>query len=274
MIRILQLTDLHVFAEPGTKLKGVPTLESLQEVVDWIEQQERAFDHIVVTGDHTHDERPESYRAVRAQLERLSGRRWQVPGNHDDRSVLRQVFPEVDQQIEGDDGAAFGATAADAGIRFSFRAGDWHCIGLDTHVPGEVSGRFDAEQERWLSDVLQRSTADQVVLFCHHPPIDVGSVWMDRIGLQQPEWLHNIVARDDRIQAIFCGHVHHDFAGQLHQAAVKAAPSTGIQFDPAGDVPRFAADPPGYRVIELNGTKLTSRVERLSEAKYVPTDES
>ena len=52
----------------------------------------KRFDHVVVTGDHTHDELPESYQAVRQILSPWLDRLWQVPGNHDDRTVLRSVF--------------------------------------------------------------------------------------------------------------------------------------------------------------------------------------
>jgi Icc protein len=273
MIRILQLTDLHVFAEPRLTLKGIPTRESLQEVVDWIVDREDPFDHVIITGDYTHDERSESYQAVREQLERIDGQRWQVPGNHDDRSVLRTVFPEVNQQIQLGAASAEGSIAADSPIRFSFVAGDWHCLGLDTHLPGEVPGLFDEEQQQWLTQQLQQSAAARIALFCHHPPIDVGSVWMDKIGLQRAEHLQALVFDDDRIRFIFCGHVHHDFSGTLHHAAVHATPSTGIQFDPAGDVPHFAPDAPGCRVIQLDGTELTHRIVRLPSVRYVPTED-
>ena len=47
------------------------------------------FDHLIVTGDHTHDELPQSYEAVRRILIPWLDRRGQVPGNHDARCVVR-----------------------------------------------------------------------------------------------------------------------------------------------------------------------------------------
>ena len=93
---------------------------------------------------------------------------------------------------------------------------------------------------------------------------------MDQIGLTGRELLQDVVKNDDRIRLICCGHVHHDFHGQLHQADVYAAPSTGIQFDPRGDHPTFAADAPGYRIIELTDDAFATRVVRLPEARFVP----
>ena len=51
-------------------------------------------DHVVVTGDHTHDELPETYAAVRELLEPFLDRLWLLPGNHDDRAALRAAFDD------------------------------------------------------------------------------------------------------------------------------------------------------------------------------------
>lgn len=269
MTRILQLTDLHVFSEPGQLLKGIPTRECLQDIVAHIQQHEPAYQHIIVTGDHTHDELPASYQAVQKILSPLhtsiattgtsdSVELWQVPGNHDDRGVLSSVFktqPHSDLPQH---------------INFHFTTGDWLCVGLDTHLPGSVSGLIDAQQTQWLKDLLTQSAAARIALFCHHPPVDVNSQWMDAIGLDGRELLHEVVRTDDRIRLICCGHVHHDFSASLFQAQILTTPSTGIQFDPAGDKPRFAADAPGYRVIEFHGLEYSTHVVRLPETKYIP----
>lgn len=258
MARILQLTDLHVFAEPEVRLKGIPTRECLQDVVDHVVANQRPFDHVVITGDHTHDELDASYRAVQDILSPLTGQVWQVPGNHDDRAVLRSVFsPRV-------------AGSAAERINFEFNADDWLCVGLDTHDPGEVSGEIEETQIAWLRNVLSNSSAASVVLFFHHPPVDIGSVWMDKIGLNGRELLRSVVEDDDRIRLICCGHVHHEFQSSLGNAKVVTTPATGIQFDPAGEVASFATAAPGYRVIELDGAQFSTQVVRLPQTKYTP----
>ncbi|MCJ7710445.1 MAG: metallophosphoesterase, partial [Chloroflexi bacterium] len=89
MTRIVQLTDLHVFADPSARLFGIPTRELLEDVVSHVEAHAGPVDHVVVTGDHTHDELPETYAAVRELLAPFLDRLWLLPGNHDDRAVLR-----------------------------------------------------------------------------------------------------------------------------------------------------------------------------------------
>ena len=258
MTRILQLTDLHVFCEPEQRLKGIPTRESLQDVVSWICENEAPFDHLIVTGDHTHDEKPESYRSVQQILAPWSDRIWQVPGNHDDRKILRSVFAD---RVSGQDSEQ---------VRFSFTDEGWLCVGLDTHLPGEVAGWIDQEQVDWLRDVIAESPDLQVALFLHHPPVDVGSEWMDRIGLGGRETLQQLIMDEERIRLMCCGHVHHEFESQIGSAEIHTTPSTGIQFNPAGAVANFAADAPGYRVIELGPDGFSTHVVRLPEVRYTP----
>lgn len=253
MIRILQLTDFHVFAHRAERLKGIDTCSSLETVVQHVLDSGVAFDHVIVTGDHTHDELPESYLFAKRQLQRLTDHWWQVPGNHDDRRVLRSVFSNV-------------SGAGDEQVRFHFDSESWACVGLDSHVPGSVSGRIEASQIDWLRTILLNFKAQRVALFLHHPPVDIQSEWMDQIGLEGRELLAEVVQTDTRIQLIVCGHVHHDFRSQLHQATVMASPSTGIQFDPIGATPTFTSQAPGYRLIELSADGWTTKVVRVPEA--------
>ena len=262
VFRILQLTDLHVFAEPHQRLKGIPTRECLQDVVDHILATESSFDQVIITGDHTHDELSASYQAVKSILSPWYDRLWQVPGNHDNRSVLREVFGD---RVTG---------SGDQRVTFHFDAGPWLCVGLDTHVPSEVAGHIDKSQIAWLATLLKKSGAERIALFLHHPPVGVNSIWMDQIGLSGRELLQDLVRDDRRIKLICCGHVHHEFHATLGHAEVMTTPATGIQFDPVGDTPAFASDAPGYRVIELDGKWFSTHVVRLPVATYTPVTDS
>ncbi|MBL8817694.1 MAG: phosphodiesterase [Planctomyces sp.] len=260
MKRILQLTDLHVFADENALLKGIPTRHLLKDVLKAVSNLGLMFDHVVVTGDHTHDELPESYQAVRELLEPWIGILRQVPGNHDDRSVLRSVFSD---RIPGNGSEL---------VQFWFTAEQWLCVGLDTHLPGEVSGQIQPEQIEWLETHIKAHPDYNVILFMHHPPVDLNSVWMDRIGLKQKELLQALVLRTPQVRLICCGHVHHESTISLHTATVVTTPSTGIQFDPTGDAPHFVKLAPGFRIIELDNDRFSTRVIRLPEAHFTPTN--
>ena len=100
--------------------------------------------------------------------------------------------------------------------------------------------------------------------------IDIGSLWMDPIGLSGKERLHELFHREERIQLVCCGHVHHEFSGQVGNAKIFTTPATGIQFSPAGSEPTFVAAPPGYRVIELTDEGFSTTVCRLLVTRFPP----
>ena len=181
---LLQLSDLHLFAEPDGVLRGVPTRDSLVEVLESVRGTGLDFDRVVLTGDFTHDERRETYEAVHRLLGEWLDRCHVLPGNHDERALLREVFS----------GQAGGT---DHGICFSQSAGGWRLIGIDTHVPGEVPGRVEPAMLDWLADELAGHAAEPTILFQHHPPIAVGSAWLDAIGLLDPEPLRELITVHD-----------------------------------------------------------------------------
>jgi len=263
--RILQLTDLHLFQDAESRLFGIPTRETLQSVLDHVQSSGTAFDHVLITGDHTHDENIDSYRTVRSFLTPRLDRLSIVPGNHDDRDVMRSVFADVIDRQTSQSGAVAER------ITFSWCSGEFLLIGLDTHSPGNVSGQVGDVQANWLNDLLTTHGDRPAVVFCHHPPFDVGSDWMDAIGLTDRHLLEDIVKRHPQVELFCCGHVHHEFSGQVCSTNVVTTPSTGIQFEPAGTTATFASDAPGYRVIELTGRRLESHVVRLPRVDHTPT---
>lgn len=257
--RILQLSDVHRFADPDERLFGIPTRELFEDVLEHVERSGLRPDHVVVTGDHTHDELPETYAAVREELAPFLDRLWLVPGNHDDRVLLRAAFAD---RIPAD-----GAGR----VTFSFRAGDWLCLGLDTQVPGAVGGRLGAEQVDWIRAQLDEHRPGAAVLFMHHPPVELGLAWLDRIGLEDADLLQALLVDEPRVRLVCCGHVHHESSHRVGSAEVVTVPSTGLQFSPTGDVAEFVTAPPGYRLIELGDDGYSTTVVRLPEARYAPT---
>lgn len=257
---VLQLSDLHVFAEPSERLRGVATRESLQDVLAAVRRTGLEFSRVVVTGDLTHDERLESYQAVRGLLKEWLPRGHVIPGNHDDRALICEVFPDC---TEGDE----------TGIRFSTTAGSWRLIGIDTHVPGEVSGDIAPDMLEWLEAELATDDSTPTILFQHHPPVPVGSAWVDDLGLRDPSRLHAVLARAPQVRVISCGHVHQEFSGTLGSAIVLTMPSSGVQFVPLSPEAKVDLVPPGFRVLALEDDGWSSQVVRLSDPDAPPSIE-
>lgn len=251
---VLQLTDLHLLADPDATLKGICTRDSLVAVLQFVRERCRAgewdFDQILLTGDLAHDEKLESYEALRELLGDWVSRCRLIPGNHDDRRLIRRVFPEL-------------ISSGDGFVSFSVETAGWRLIGLDSHVDGEVHGRIDKTQLQWLAAELATHMAQPTILFIHHPPVSVHSDWLDCIGLRDAEELIDVIRSFSQVRAVSAGHVHQEFSEAVDGVQMLTTPSTGVQFRPRQDV--FACDPipPGFRVFHLANTSFETSVIRL-----------
>lgn len=249
--RIVQVSDLHLFAEPDTALYGVVTRPVVRAVLDYVRDRLEPFDRLVITGDLAHDERLETYHVLREMLGTLVERCLLIPGNHDDRSFMRDVYGD---RLSNDQDR----------IVFSESLGEWRLIGLDSHVPGEVAGRLGADQLQWLRQELDRHAGQPTVLFVHHPPISVDSPWLDAIALLDADAFATAVAGRSNVRAICMGHIHHEFVGALAGIPVWSVPAACVQFRPGTETPEYDSEAlPGVRVIDLGEAHLESRVVRI-----------
>jgi Icc protein len=250
-LRVVQLTDCHLFADPQAELKGVVVRETFERVLAAVESDFADADRLILTGDLTHDEQPATYQFLRDRLASWPGRLRVLPGNHDRRDVMRDVFgerivPLYERNVFMDDVA------------------EWRLIGLDSQVPGSLHGELGEAQRGWLRERLSERPARPTCLFLHHPPVDVQSPWLDRIRLFDAESLLELTRSFSQVRAVVCGHVHQEFESAVGAVTVQATPSTGVQFRPRRETLEVDTAPPGFRVFEFHsdGTFVT-RVERL-----------
>jgi len=248
-IRIVQITDVHLFKDPQGVLAGISTWKTFNAVVKQVEQYHGDFDYLILTGDLAQDEELETYRMLRKTLGDWLNRCRILPGNHDNRAHLRKVFPELFP--DNDDPLTFVLS----------REG-WKIIGLDSHFPGETQGRIEASQMQWLRDQLKMSPSSPTLLFLHHPPVSIRVDWLDKIGLSGAQNLIELIESSPQIQAVCAGHVHQEFEGRIGSAAVYTTPSTCVQFG-ARTEKSFDTKAAGYRLFQLDENCHT-QVHRLS----------
>lgn len=255
MPTIVQITDIHVHTDPAARLLGVPTWDTFDEILQLADAVAPGWDRLVLTGDLAQDEAASTYDALVERLGDRLGRTLVIPGNHDDPSALAAAFP-----------GGFGGP----GLGFSEVVDGWLLVGVDSHVPGVIWGRVDADQCARIQGQLDAHPGLPTVLFIHHPPTDVGAAWLDGMGLKDVTAFHALVqANAGRIHAILCGHVHQDVAAALHGVPVLTTPSTAFQFAPGSVEPALDPLPPGFRVVEL-GASFATRVERAPALRHAP----
>lgn len=242
-IRVLQLTDPHLFADRARALRDRVSFETLESAVDHYGDSGWAADVVYLTGDLVQDDSRDAYRNLREIVDKIGLPVFLVPGNHDVPELLAEEL----------DGWTRCGTLEAAG---------WQIIGIDSQEPGKASGRIGRAELERLESLLESGNGPAAV-FLHHPPVDLGSEWLDGVGLEDREDLLDLVHRYPRVKLLVFGHVHQAYdnggGAGLH---IVGTPSTCRQFKPHSK--EFAVDdrPPAYRRFEFrdDGTFATELV--------------
>ena len=249
--RIVQLTDTHLYGEPERFWASFQPALSLDAVLADIDAREAPIDALLLTGDIAMDGETEAYRAIAARCAERDVPVLAVPGNHDDPDAMAAVFGPAG--IAGTGVHALGA---------------WDLVLLSSHVPGEPGGAVSDAALAALEAHLAASRERPQLIAVHHPPVAVGSAWIDAMGLENGGALLTLLQRYPRVRAVVSGHVHQVFEARREHIDILTSPSTCMQFKPGSEA--FAEDggaAPGYRWLELadDGT-LASGVTRVAAA--------
>ncbi|MEA3640389.1 MAG: 3',5'-cyclic-AMP phosphodiesterase [Lamprobacter sp.] len=245
--RVLQFTDLHLYAEPDRQLYDYCTRNSFEQVLSLAQRTHWPPDAILFTGDLVHDERAEGYRYLRQCIERLGCPCFCIPGNHDRPDLLAaEVEPGADRDFRVE------------------RLGPWDLLLLDSTLSGSEAGHLQPQTLAALEHHLQSSQQRPALVALHHQPIPVDSRWLDSMQIENGADLITLAERYSQLRLILWGHVHQAFDRQLQGTRLLAAPSTCTQFKPGSD--DFARDSlaPGYRWLQLEPDgSLQTGIERL-----------
>ncbi len=233
-IRIVQISDIHLFGDKGGSLLGVKTQASFEAVLDLLKKDTNKPSLILITGDLSQDETETAYIRIADMISEFGIPVYCAPGNHDDSGVMKQIYPRK-KMIN------------DKHIILQ----NWDIIMLDSQKRGAVEGYLDASQLKYLKKCLEHDSKHHAIITLHHHPIQVGSAWLDNIGLKNADEFWKILKDYPRVNTILFGHVHQSVEHKKNDINCYAAPSTCIQFKKNNA--NFALDnvPPGYRWLDL-----------------------
>ncbi|EME8471444.1 3',5'-cyclic-AMP phosphodiesterase [Morganella morganii] len=256
-VRILQITDTHLFAGETDTLLGINTLHSYHAVLDAIVKQQLLADLIVATGDLVQDQSTRAYQRFTDGIARLPAPCVWLPGNHD-------YQPSMAQEL------------AAAGISPSKQVllGDqWQILLLDSQVQSVPHGELSDDQLIWLDNCLAQQPDRHTVVMLHHHPLASGCTWLDQHSLRNSHMLAEVLTRYQNIEGILCGHIHQDLDVMWNGIRMLATPSTCVQFKP--HCTNFTLDTaaPGWRYLELttgDNPSLTTQLFRLDTDEFSP----
>lgn len=233
-IRLLQLSDSHLFSHPENKLLGINTEESLLWVIERAQQDQQNPQLILATGDIAQDASVAAYEKFKQHLAPFNAPIYWLPGNHDQIEIMEKVVNNPEH---------LSPCVIDQGV--------WRIVLLDSAVPGKVWGRLAQSQLDFLQHTLDNSRNYHLMICLHHHPVDMGSAWIDEIGLKNNAEFFSILDSYDCVKAIVWGHVHQAFEGERKGVKLFSTPSTCIQFKSNSE--HFSLEGyPAYRWFDLS----------------------
>ncbi|CEP36740.1 MULTISPECIES: metallophosphoesterase [Halomonadaceae] len=241
-MRVVQITDAHLYADTQARSRAGIPWRQFQQVLSAVVAAKP--DLVLFTGDISQDESAASYALAAQAMEQLPCPWYWLPGNHDQPEFMAAERPMVDQ----------------------VDVGAWRIVLLNTQVEGKPFGELGSERLTKLAEQLEKDDRPTLIAM-HHPPVDVGAVWMDAIGLQDREAFWQLLSRHPQVKIIVFGHAHQAYAEQhvLSEGTgeglgettidVYGCPAMADQFLPGAE--QFAIDEasrPGYRIVDLTGS--------------------
>jgi 3',5'-cyclic AMP phosphodiesterase CpdA len=240
---LVQLSDLHLREGPD----GAGPAERLRLAVARVAALEPAPSALLVSGDLADAPSGAAYEQAHQLLAPLGVPIHAIPGNHDDRHMLR---------------ARFGP------VRFAAGCGALRLVGCDSAVAGEERGELGEEQFAWLADTLGEQPDTPTLLAVHHPPVLSGVRSMDTIALagEDRAALEALLEGHPQVRAVTCGHVHTTMTTSFAGRPLLICPSTNstlrLDLRANDDIPFAVSDqPPGFAVHALLDGRLVSHVQ-------------
>ncbi len=248
VIRVVQLTDPHLYQDSAKGLYGINSLESFRAVYQSVDHS--TCDLMLLTGDLVHDESEFGYRRLASDLQQATYPIHCLAGNHDDMPLMEQVF-------------AGGPISCQKHVVL----GNWQILLLKTAIAGQVYGELDVAELQWLEKRLKGHPTHHTLIALHHHPFSLGCKWLDPLGLKNADKLFELIATYPQVKVVLWGHVHQVYDEDRAGVRFLASPSTCIQFQPRTEAFVLEDIPPGYRWLELHADgSINTGIERIAQA--------
>jgi 3',5'-cyclic AMP phosphodiesterase CpdA len=212
---------------------------------------------VLLSGDLADEPSHSAYEQAHELLAPLGVPLHAIPGNHDERDLLRGRFGP-------------GRAPAGAPVRLAVNCGPLRLVGCDSTIPGSESGALGAEQLKWLERTLAAEPHSPTLLALHHPPVRTGVRSMDSIalGAEDCDALESLLAGHPQVQTVTCGHVHTTVVTAFAGRPLLVCPSTNsalrLDLREQDDLPFAVAEHAGgFAVHALVAGRLVSHVQPL-----------
>jgi len=236
-MKILQLSDTHLRGDGLLSFQVADTVKAMNDAMNYFSKMEQQPDLYIVTGDLADNGNVAAYQKLREKLVQLPAPVYIVPGNHDDRLLFREIFPEM-CPVKEDIHPYICYTIDDMPIRI---------IVVDTSIPHTHWGALSEPVADWLDRRVQEYPDKPTLVFTHHPPFITGMSMMDE-GFENAERYARILQKHNNLK-LCCGHMHCNISTVWHGIPVITSPPISMVMEldlKPGGGDRFFLTDPGY----------------------------
>jgi Icc protein len=233
VLKLTQITDLHLGSSIDSTCRNLQTYKTLQSVLSAINEDGREEHRLLITGDIASNAQPGAYRLLDQLLSAKQKQALWLPGNHDCIDLMHKNlknFPYIPV----------------------FEASHWAIIMLDSSITGHPGGMISQSEMQRLERHLTEMADKNILVAMHHSPIEVGSHWVDQHRTVNYPQLYRLLASHGKVKAVINGHIHQQYEADWDGISVYSTPSTCFQFEPKAAEFTLGDQPPAYRWIELH----------------------
>ncbi len=253
MHKIVVFSDTHVgdSSHDGSRFDAVARFTAGIRHANMFHADAEFLFHL---GDLTQNGLRSEYELTRPVLEAIEFNCRLIPGNHDDRAVIRECFPDLTRP----DPEAGGF------LQSAFRVGSNLVLALDTLADPDETGEphcglLCPERLDWVRAQVAEPRARGVIIFMHHPPFHVGMEHLDRSRVLNGDELISVFDACPVPVHIVCGHLHRTISGTIgrHGFSVCRGSSRSFRLGGSPDFPDQGVfdddttDIPAYNVLFL-----------------------
>lgn len=214
-MKIIQLTDFHLFENEKEKIHGYCSYDCLKLVIDYIVTHNfMNADAVLITGDISEDRSSGSYYLALRQLSRMKLPIYEISGNHDNKFIMNSVFMK----------SSIINHVGNLNIK------EWKVFHLETVQDGHDSGLCSMEQLLSIEKNIVKNNITKIALFMHHHPVPVGTPLVDSCMLMNNKDLLRLCEKNNSIKAIACGHAHTDYSEIYNHCIIDVCPATCFQW--------------------------------------------
>jgi len=243
-IKIIQLSDSHLFCSKEQTFLDVPPYFHLERVIQRIKNE--SPDCLFATGDLSHDGTPQSYEFFSDMISTLKIKTFWIPGNHDDFNVMGKVFSKNRYLI----------------YQKHFLIGRWQFICVETNVKNSDHGHIPNTEIDYISQCVQNTKANTVLLM-HHHPLPVGTPLIDQFVIDNGADFLNKLKYYNQIKLIICGHTHGDYSMCANsRLSIECCPASSLQWK-KNTSEMDTINCPGYKIYWFDNDFFSSRGELL-----------